>query len=599
MRGEMERVSSETEIERVMMGLALSTSGTASQSPSPVPVLDLGAALGGDVGHVDLGVVAGADADLVRVALKKRLSQLELPSFGPPLGSRPVSPTTRETMQRAAAECLAEAEGEAERTHALQDTYYGPDLGDQVEAGIARALQLAANAEVLLDLVDDDEPSFKWRSRSPSPQGGAGAHVRLPLWGDERRGRAARAAYLRGRALDGRSVWSREAEEALGRALKLCPEEARYWGALGDCFLKKRDLRGARFFCMGAVEREPRGPAHLRRLALVEKAMAQAGVGSDGMRRQAAAAAAAGGGPAANESGAVLSARELAASAAANAKAAVAADVEDGASWACLAGCCMLLYFTGDEVSSRGMLAQALAAFSRAVDKGCAGDPDVHFNRGVAQRFAQDWAACLSSFQKAAALDRKLPAADEVERTEALLLRLSHLCAARGGLKPKRVEEFVRPMRAREDAGTRPPAAPAAVTDTCRTLEALLLRAGAADKDTACLACCRVVCAAPNPVGGVPLFFVCVDADARAFVLAAYCLADGAVRDGALLAILGPQVARVELSLDGPAGPKRASFVSLRVDGPSQLALVGQHVTLAADGRAHASAAPRLATHTL
>ena len=72
MRGEMERVSSETEIERVMMGLALSTSGTASQSPSPVPVLDLGAALGGDVGHVDLGVVAGADADLVRVALQKR-----------------------------------------------------------------------------------------------------------------------------------------------------------------------------------------------------------------------------------------------------------------------------------------------------------------------------------------------------------------------------------------------------------------------------------------------------------------------------------------------------------------------------------------------
>ena len=201
----------------------------------------------------------------------------------------------------------------------------------------------------------------------------------------------------------------------------------------------------------------------------------------------------------------------------------------------------------------------------------------------------------MDSFRQAAALDPGLPAANEVEHTETLLLRLSDLCKARGGLKPKRVDEFVRPLR--QVMSARPPSAPAGIVDTCATLEALL-EASAKGQDAAhvCLTCCRVVCMPPNPIGDVPLLFICVDADARAFVLAAYCLADGAVRGGATLSVLGPKVAQVEVAL---GAQKRASFVSLRVDGPSQLALQGQSNTLAADGRAHASAAPRLATHTL
>jgi Tfp pilus assembly protein PilF len=57
--------------------------------------------------------------------------------------------------------------------------------------------------------------------------------------------RAARA-YVRGRALDCRAEFSPEAEVELGVAVKLAPNKAAHWNAMGHCLWKKGEQQSAR-----------------------------------------------------------------------------------------------------------------------------------------------------------------------------------------------------------------------------------------------------------------------------------------------------------------------------------------------------------------
>ena len=67
---------------------------------------------------------------------------------------------------------------------------------------------------------------------------GPGEFARLPS------SRAARA-YVRGRALDCRAEFSPDAEVELGVAVKLAPNAAAHWNAMGHCLWKKGEQQSA------------------------------------------------------------------------------------------------------------------------------------------------------------------------------------------------------------------------------------------------------------------------------------------------------------------------------------------------------------------
>ena len=71
----------------------------------------------------------------------------------------------------------------------------------------------------------------------------------------------ARAAYLKGRALDAVESYSEEANQQLEKAVKLAPDLVEAWAALGHCLWKKPDLHEAKNCYEKAVEKRPTAEA--------------------------------------------------------------------------------------------------------------------------------------------------------------------------------------------------------------------------------------------------------------------------------------------------------------------------------------------------
>ena len=206
-----------------------------------------------------------------------------------------------------------------------------------------------------------------------------------------------RAALLliQGRALDAAGGFSPEAEAALSRAVRLDASRADAWAALGHVQWKKPDIESARESFAASLERGPTPLAH-RSLAQLARAQAAAGGGS------AAANA------------------EAAATAVRHAKAAVQLDMSDATSWAAL-GVAHLTEAASVSFSAADVK-RSKAAFTRAatleeqaavraidVDDVPVRDPDLHFNRGHALAYAEDYAGAIASFKFAAEIDPSLP----------------------------------------------------------------------------------------------------------------------------------------------------------------------------------------------
>ena len=71
----------------------------------------------------------------------------------------------------------------------------------------------------------------------------------------------AQLQYLRGKILNVTPKYSPEAEEALGKAVKLDPRLVEAWNHLGECYWKKEDVSAAKNCFTGAL-------SHVRILTL-------------------------------------------------------------------------------------------------------------------------------------------------------------------------------------------------------------------------------------------------------------------------------------------------------------------------------------------
>jgi tetratricopeptide (TPR) repeat protein len=230
------------------------------------------------------------------------------------------------------------------------------------------------------------------------------------------------------------------------------------------------------------------------------------------------------------------------------AKAAVALDADDGASWLQLAMALMALAFASGRTRAAD-LEPAAKAFAHSAKKRTAQhSADMCFNRGVLLRFLDDVQGALDCFQRAGALDPALPWRARVEHLVRDVAKVHQLVRTRGHLKPKRVAQAAAALLA-----TPPPAASVAVVTQALT--------DGANAGHCTLGTVLAIASAP---GAVPLVAVAVDAAGECFAMSVFGVQDGALREGSTCAVLSPLVTRVQATL--PDG-LQAAYTLLRVEG--------------------------------
>ncbi len=249
----------------------------------------------------------------------------------------------------------------------------------------------------------------------------------------------------------------------------------------------------------------------------------------------------------------------LSAEGVAHAKAALALGVADGTSWYNAAMAQLAHAFVAGGGAAEA-LAPVLKAFAQAERCGeAARNPDLHFNRGVALRFLEDFQGAADSFAEAGRLDDTLPWRQQLDSLLEDVSRVHDLVAARGRQKPKRVA-------AAAAAAAETPLPPGL---TAATLAELSVGANAGKA-----LACRLLAPA-SAQGAVPVVHVAVDAAGDCFALSLFGLREGAVRDGVNVVVPAPHLAEAGLQ----AGERALAYPLLRVHGAAGVLCAGAHPT--------------------
>ena len=217
------------------------------------------------------------------------------------------------------------------------------------------------------------------------------------------------ALALEGMFLNGAESYDSAAEEALGGAVKLLPEDVRVWNALGEVYWKKKEFAAAAEAFQSGLEVEDNA-ASLRALSMVERQLP----------------------------GSAAERRAHVASSVAHAKRATAHDVTVGASWYSLGNAYLTQFFTTQAVAD---LADALKAYGRAQAAGYDAHPDLHFNRGHVYKYMLRYQEAYIGFRTAHALDPTWDAAAALaSELAADMAAVQALMDSKAGLKDKKIK---------------------------------------------------------------------------------------------------------------------------------------------------------------
>ncbi len=263
------------------------------------------------------------------------------------------------------------------------------------------------------------------RLDGPDADAGAARALREALEAAARRvarvrglGRAARPRVL---LLEGRLAALRgeaQAEELLGRAVKLDPLTGAAWNALAELYWSRGALGEARDCLEACLEIVPGDARSLRNLSLLLRKM---GEGPEERVRLALASLA-------------------------RAKEAVALDAADGESWYVLGNAYLSLFFA---VSHDGRdLDRALKAYARAEQLAAKLEEpgDLYYNRAQVYGYLEDFAAARADYAQAQLLDPRLPCEERVAAIARKAAASAELIAKKGHLKPKRLAAIVRTL---------------------------------------------------------------------------------------------------------------------------------------------------------
>jgi len=411
--------------------------------------------------------------------------------------------------------CLAVLAAGVEELYTFRDRYF--EERELSEAG-GKAGEVAARKEALL---------------------GQFAAQEAQAVGEDR----AQYLYLRGRVVNISGDYSADAEALLSKAVKLRPDLVEAWNELGECYMMKQDWDTARTCFEGALEHR-KDKVSLRNLSMTLRQVAAASQEERIGNVEAGLA---------------------------RGKEAVALDTTDGTSWSLLGNAYLSHFF---QVSQNPKtLKQAMSSYGQAErDVVSRSSPELHYNKGVALKYEEDFQSALASFARAAALDPtwREPAAQE--RLLAKYLQdIVTLLEVRGKLKARKLQQLVEGIEEKQLG----PYGGGAFTHHSGTSVPLTLATFAAlqpGTNSEVVVLGKVICSVHSE-NTVPFTFCLVDREARVLAVTVYNLSPGkGVIIGDSVAICEPFLSRVAVS----HGEHSYAFDLIRVDSPLVLVINGR-----------------------
>jgi len=221
--------------------------------------------------------------------------------------------------------------------------------------------------------------------------------------------------YLKGRLLNVTGEFSGEAEECLSKSVKLNPNLVDAWNELGESYMRKLDWTTARTCFEGALQHE-KNKVSLRNLSMTLRQIPVSGSEEKISNVEAGLG---------------------------RGKEAVGLDTADGQSWSLLGNAYLCHFF---QVSQNPKtLKQAMSAYNQAEkDVVAKSSPELHYNRGIALKYEEEFLAALTSFSTASSLD---PTWTEPRHQTSHMLKylqdIVTLSQLRGKLKPKKLSAMI------------------------------------------------------------------------------------------------------------------------------------------------------------
>jgi len=349
--------------------------------------------------------------------------------------------------------------------------------------------------------------------------------------------------YLKGRVLNISGDYSPEAEAILSKAVKLRPNLVEAWNELGECYMMKQDWGTARTCFEGALQHR-KNKVSLRNLSMTLRQVA------------------------ANNQEERIGNVELSLS---RGKDAVGLDTGDGTSWSLLGNAYLSHFF---QVSQNPKtLKQAMSSYSQAEkDVVSRSSPELHYNKGIALKYEEEFSLALQSFAQATALD---PTWRDPKVQEQVLVKyledIVQLLELRGKLKAKKLTQLVETMDEKQlgpyGGGSYLHHSGARVS--LRLQPFAQLKPGL-NSETVVLG--RVICSV-HTENTVPFTFCMVDKESRCLAVTLYNLSPGkGVIIGDSVAISEPYFSRTDMSYQG----RQYIFDLIRVESPLVLVINGK-----------------------
>ncbi|CAH0393484.1 unnamed protein product [Bemisia tabaci] len=355
----------------------------------------------------------------------------------------------------------------------------------------------------------------------------------------------AQCYYLLGRALNIHPAFNPEAEEALSKAIKLDPSLVNAWNELGECFWKKNDMEEAKNCFNGALKRS-HNKVSLRNLSMIS--------------RQEAAKS-------------TKECKEKIDIGVQYAKDALSLDPCDGLSWSVLGNAHLSAFFSIQQ--NPRTLKQAMSAYYQAEkDPVAQNKSDLHYNKGVALKYEEEYKEALESFERAKNLEPswELPGLKQ-EQLLKYLTNTQILVNQHGRLKAKKLASLQNTL----DEKSLGPYAGGNFTSASGTSVTLTsipfskLKEGV-NSEKVILG--FVVCSIHDD-DSVPFSFCLTDEEKTTIVVTVYNLAQGkGVIIGDTVAIPEPFVTFNDFSFQD----KKFQFTSVRIDNPLVMVVNGKKV---------------------
>jgi len=310
--------------------------------------------------------------------------------------------------------------------------------------------------------------------------------------------------YIRGKALDVTEEHVPEAEELLGRAVKLHPTLGDGWNQLGSCFWKKGDYQLA-FDCWQHTLLHTEDTKD-RMTAMRELSMAYRVKGN-------------------NPDESLRLAKEV-----------VSKDMTDTQSWYNLANAYMSHFFSVSFAQED--LTRALQAYhkSEGAAQACS-NPDLHYNQATVHRYLEEYQSAVDEFERADLLDPLLRARESINQVANWVASMHTMVSKRCHLKPSRISQALASIQQCPD-----PLQVEGGSFTPTTLSELQ------EGKNPSVALQGMIMAAPD--GDLPLHLVVSDSDGQFFSVAAYNLKKGVLKPGDTITLLAPTLLTCSLSGD-------------------------------------------------